>query len=96
MSLIKKHIVSSAVFQKVKSSSKVSWALRFTKFNLIGLGPFLIATVFYVLLFTRFGLWTWFLANIVGATIHFCLVEYFNKTKKGFMFDEPKERKLNV
>jgi hypothetical protein len=94
MSQIKKYIVLGVLSQKAKSSNKVSWALRFAKFNLIGLVPFLIATVFYVLLFSRFGLWTWFLANIVGAVIHFSLVEYFNKTKKGFMFYEPKEKKL--
>ena len=67
----------------------LNWVWRFVKFNLIGLVPFLLATVLYVLLFNKFGFWTWFIANIVGAAIHFTLVEFFNKTRGGFMFDAP-------
>ena len=71
------------------------WFWRFVKFNLIGLVPFLLATVLYVLLFNRFGFWTWFIANIIGAAIHFTLVEFFNKTRRGFMFDAPITPKTN-
>ena len=64
-----------------------TWLLRFIKFNIIGFVVFLIGTAVYALLFNTLGFWTWLVANAVGSVLQFSLVSYFNKKKKGTMFD---------
>jgi hypothetical protein len=71
----------------------VSWWIRFVKFNVIGTVPFLIATPLFFYLYPIYGVWSWFIVNIIGAMTHFLLVEYCNQHKIGFMFHEPKDLK---
>ena len=76
-------------------SSKKPWdksvkslIVRFIKFNIIGTVVFLIATAIYALAFPAFGIWTWFVANAGGSVLQFSLINYFNKKKRGAIFDK--------
>ena len=62
-------------------------AIRYVKYNVIGVTVFLMGTTIYVLAFPAFGAWTWLLANGFGGVVDFSLITLFNKTKKGHMFD---------
>jgi len=66
------------------------WAFRYIKFNLIGSSVFLIATFVYWLTFPRFQAWTWIVANSFGGIVQFSLTAYFNKKRKGEMFEGAK------
>jgi hypothetical protein len=63
------------------------WIIRFIKFNLVGLLVFLVGTAIYVVSFSRFGFWTWVVANGVGGVLQFSLITMLNRTQKGKIFD---------
>lgn len=65
-----------------------TWIMRFVKFNLIGAAVFLIGTAIFASGFPYFGAWTWLIANGAGSVLHFALIVYFNKTKRGVMFEQ--------
>ena len=65
-----------------------SWIVRFIKFNLVGAAVFLIGTAIFALGFPYFGAWTWLVANGAGSVLYFSLISYFNKKKKGVMFEQ--------
>ena len=66
----------------------ITWAIRFVKFNLIGFIIFLIGTAIFTSVFPYFGEWAWVVANSVGGVLQFLLITYFNKKKKGLMFEQ--------
>ena len=68
-----------------------SWIIRFVKFNIIGTVVFLVGTVIYVAAFPAIGAWTWLLANGAGGLLQFMLISYFNKKKKGVIFQQCKQ-----
>jgi putative flippase GtrA len=70
--------------RRVKAKTLI---LRFIKFNLVGFVVFLVGTAVYALLFNTLGFWTWLVANAFGSILQFSLLTYFNKKKKGAMFD---------
>jgi hypothetical protein len=65
-----------------------TWVLRFIKFNIIGFSVFLVASVVFALLFPYFGIWTWLLANGFSSVLQFFLISYFNKKRKGLIFEQ--------
>lgn len=69
-----------------------TWIVRFVKFNLVGFAVFLVGTAIFGLVFPYFGAWTWLIANGTGSILQFSLISYFNRKKKGIMFEQcPKE-----
>jgi hypothetical protein len=71
---------------KLKDTFK-KWVLRYAKYNVIGLTVFALNIVLYVFLFNFLGEWTYILVSVNGGIIEFALISYFNKTKKGRIFD---------
>jgi inner membrane protein involved in colicin E2 resistance len=71
---------------KLKDSCK-KWALRYLKYNVIGLTVFAFNIVLYVFLFNFLGEWAYILVSVNGGIIEFALISYFNRTKKGIIFD---------
>jgi hypothetical protein len=69
-----------------------SWLIRFIKFNLVGTVVFLVGTVIYIVSFSRFGFWTWLVANSVGGVLQFSLITLLNRTEKGKMFDSCQQK----
>ena len=69
-----------------------SWLIRFIKFNLVGTVVFLVGTAIYMVFFSRFGFWTWLVANSVGGVLQFSLIAMLNRTEKGKMFDSCQEK----
>jgi hypothetical protein len=67
------------------------WVFRYIKYNIIGLTVFAIGTLFFWTLFPFFGMWSWIVANAIGGIVDFSLISYFNRTKKGHMFEGCKE-----
>jgi len=65
-----------------------TWIARFIKFNLIGVAVFLIGTAIFAYGFQYFGAWSWLIANGAGSILHFSLIGYFNKKKRGIMFEQ--------
>ncbi|HUK84363.1 MAG TPA: hypothetical protein VLU95_00730 [Candidatus Acidoferrum sp.] len=65
-----------------------SWILRFVKFNIIGIAVFLVGTVIYGAAFPVLGEWTWVVASAFGGFLQFVLLNYFNKKKKGVIFQQ--------
>ena len=65
-----------------------TWVIRFVKFNLIGFIIFLLGTAIFTSVFPYFGEWAWVVANSVGGVLQFLLITYFNKKKKGLMFEQ--------
>jgi len=63
------------------------WAWRYIKYNVIGLSVFLLNIVLYVILFNFLGEWSYIVVSVNGGIIEFALIAYFNKTKKGVIFD---------
>jgi len=63
------------------------WALRYIKYNVIGLAVFILNIVLYVLLFNFFGEWAYIVVSVNGGIIEFALISYFNRTRKGIIFD---------
>ena len=71
---------------KLKDTCK-KWVLRYAKYNVIGLSVFALNIVLYVVIFNFLGEWTYILVSVNGGIIEFALISYFNKTKKGRIFD---------
>jgi hypothetical protein len=69
------------------------WLLRFIKFNIIGLGGFLVVTCIFVFAFSFFGEWTWIVASGTGGLLQFFLISYLNTTKIGKIFESSKQSK---
>jgi len=71
------------------------WALRYIKYNVIGLSVFVLNIVLYVFLFNFLGEWAYIAVSVNGGIIEFALISYFNRTKKGIIFDScpPIEKK---
>jgi len=65
-----------------------TWVIRFMKFNIIGFSVFLVASVVFALLFPYFGIWTWLLANGFSSVLQFFLISYFNRKRKGLIFEQ--------
>ena len=63
------------------------WVLRYIRYNIIGLGVFLINIVIYFLIFDSLGEWSYIVVSIIGGILEFALISYFNKTRKGMMFE---------
>ena len=66
----------------------ITWAMRFVKFNLIGIVVFLIGSAIFTSVFPYFGVWAWFVANSTGSVLQFLLITYFNKKKKDVFFEQ--------
>ncbi len=64
------------------------WTWRYIKYNVIGLTVFLLNIVlYYVFLFPFLGEVSYIVVSVNGGIIEFALISYFNKTKKGVIFD---------
>ena len=63
------------------------WALRYIKYNVIGVSVFILNIVLYVFLFNFLGEWAYIAVSVNGGIIEFALISYFNRTKKGVIFD---------
>ena len=64
------------------------WTWRYIKYNVIGLTVFLLNIVlYYVILFPLLGEVSYIVVSVNGGIIEFTLISYFNKTKKGVIFD---------
>lgn len=68
-------------------SSFQKWGWRYIKYNAIGLTVFLLNIVLYVYIFNFLGEWSYIVVSVNGGIIEFALITYFNKTKKGMIFD---------
>ena len=72
---------------KIKDLFK-KWTWRYIKYNVIGLTVFLLNIVlYYVILFPFLGEVSYIVVSVNGGIIEFALISYFNKTKKGLIFD---------
>ena len=72
---------------KLKVTFK-KWTWRYIKYNVIGLTVFLLNIVLYfVILFPFLGEVSYIVVSVNGGIIEFALISYFNKTKKGLIFD---------
>jgi hypothetical protein len=83
--------MNKADSRSLGQKSKI-WIVRFIKFNLVGTAVFLVATVIYTASFSKFGFWTWMLANSVGAVLQFSLITVLNRTQKGKIFDSCQQK----
>ncbi len=63
------------------------WALRYIKYNIIGIGVFLINVVLFVILFNFLGEWAYIVVSVNGGIIEFILISYVNRKKHGVIFD---------
>ena len=63
------------------------WTWRYIKYNVIGLTVFALNIVLYVILFNFLGEWAYIVVSVNGGVIEFALISYFNKTKRGVIFD---------
>jgi inner membrane protein involved in colicin E2 resistance len=63
------------------------WALRYLKYNIIGLSVFTLNLVLYFFLFNFLGEWAYIAVSVDGGIIEFALISYLNRTKKGIIFD---------
>ena len=64
------------------------WTWRYIKYNVIGLTVFLLNIVlYYLVLFPSLGEISYIVVSVNGGVIEFALISYFNKTKKGIIFD---------
>lgn len=80
--------MSKSVVKQAKQERVKTLILRFIKFNLVGFFVFLIGTAIFVLVFPHFGVWVWLIANGTGSILHFSLINYFNKKKRGIIFEQ--------
>jgi len=72
------------------------WVLRYIKYNIIGTSIFLISlALYYLLLFPAFGEQAYIVVSILGGIIQFSLISYFNRTKRGIMFDSCRPLDVN-
>jgi hypothetical protein len=65
-----------------------TWIARFIKFNVVGFAGFLVGTAVFALVFPYLGAWAWLFASGSGSIIQFSLIGYFNKKKRGVMFEQ--------
>ena len=63
------------------------WLWRYIKYNIIGLTVFVLNIGIYVIIFPFLGEWSYIIVSVNGGIIEFALIAYFNKTKKGIIFD---------
>ncbi len=63
------------------------WLWRYLKYNIIGLSVFSLNIALYIILFNFLGEWAYIVVSVNGGIIEFALIAYFNKTKKGIIFD---------
>jgi hypothetical protein len=63
------------------------WIWRYIKYNIIGLSVFLLNIAIYVVIFNYLGEWAYIVVSVNGGVIEFALISYFNRTKKGVIFD---------
>ena len=68
-------------------ASLQKWGWRYVKYNVIGIAVFLLNIVFYVMIFNSLGEWSYIVVSLNGGIIEFALISYFNKTKKGIIFE---------
>jgi len=80
--------MTEPIMKPIERKKAETWVIRFVKFNIIGFTVFLVATVVFALLFPYFGIWTWLLANGFSSALQFFLISYFNKKKKGLIFEQ--------
>ncbi len=65
----------------------LKWGWRYIKYNIIGLSVFLLNIVIYVVIFNYLGEWSYIVVSVNGGVIEFALISYFNKTKRGVIFE---------
>jgi len=71
-----------------KAELTKKWAWRFIKYNIIGIAVFLLnIALYYVIFFPVFKESAYIIVSIIGGIIQFGLITFFNKTKRGVMFD---------
>ena len=64
------------------------WIWRYIKYNIIGLTVFLLnIALYYLILFPVFGEQSYIIVSVIGGILEFTLITYFNKTRKGVIFD---------
>jgi len=64
------------------------WTWRYIKYNVIGLTVFLLNIIlYYLILFPSLGEVSYIVVSVNGGIIEFALISYFNKTKKGVIFE---------
>jgi len=80
--------MSNTVIKLTGQKKAKTWIVRFIKFNLVGFAVFLVGTAIFALAFPSFGAWTWLIANGTGSILQFSLISYFNRKKKGLMFEQ--------
>jgi hypothetical protein len=71
----------------------LKWFIRFIKFNAVGFLCFLVGTGIFMFAFSSFGEWTWVVASASGGILQFFLISYLNTTKRGKIFESPKQSK---
>jgi hypothetical protein len=70
-------------------SALMTWIVRFTKYNLIGLVNFPICTlIYYGFYYSPFAWVAWYAANFLGGITFFIMLQRFNKKQHGLMFEE--------
>jgi inner membrane protein involved in colicin E2 resistance len=57
------------------------WALRYIKYNIIGLTVFLLNLVLFIILFNSLGEWAYIVVSANGGIIEFILISYVNRKK---------------
>ena len=80
--------MSKSITKQTGQERAITWIVRFIKFNLVGAVVFLMGTAIFVLFFSQFGVWTWLIANGAASILHFVLISYFNRKKRGLMFEQ--------
>jgi hypothetical protein len=88
---VKRDMTEPRMNQTEQKKSEI-WIIRFIKFNIIGFSVFLIASIIFAMLFPYFGMWTWLIANGFSSALQFLLISYFNKKKKGLIFEQAHAR----
>jgi hypothetical protein len=64
------------------------WVLRYIKYSIIGTAVFLLnIALYYLVLFPVFGRNACIIFSIIGGIIEFTLISYFNRTRRGIMFE---------
>jgi len=80
--------MTKSIIKQTEQARAKSWIARFIKFNLVGFAVFLVGTAIFGLVFPYFGAWAWLIANGIGSVLQFSLIGYFNRKKKGVMFEQ--------
>jgi O-antigen/teichoic acid export membrane protein len=80
--------MSKPMIKQAEQDRAKTWITRFIKFNFVGFFVFLIGTAIFVSVFPYFGAWAWVIGNGTSSILQFALISYFNKKKKGLMFEQ--------